>query len=67
VAIVDNGNNGLSASGSTAGLLVTGSTIYGNGAGIKTASSGSVDSYGNNRLNGNSGNDGAFTATIALH
>jgi hypothetical protein len=67
VSIVDNGNNGLAASGSTAGLLVSNSTIYGNGGGIHTASSASIISYGNNRLNGNNSNDGAFTATIALH
>jgi hypothetical protein len=67
VSIVDNGNNGLAASGSKAGFLVNSSTIYGNGGGIHTANSASIVSYGNNRLNGNSGNDGTFTSTIALH
>jgi Right handed beta helix region len=67
VSIVDNGNNGLSASGSKAGFLVNSSTIYGNGGGIHTANSASIVSYGNDRLNGNNGNDGAFTSTIALH
>jgi hypothetical protein len=67
VSIIDNSNNGLSASGATAGLLVNNSTIYGNAGGIHTANSASIVSYGNNRLNGNNGNDGAFTSTIALH
>jgi Right handed beta helix region len=67
VSVIDNGNNGLAASGSTAGLLVSNSTIFGNAGGIHTANSASIVSYGNSRLNGNNGNDGAFTATIALH
>jgi hypothetical protein len=53
--------------GSTAGLLVANSTIYNNGAGINAVNSGQVVSYGNNRLNANNGNDGAFTSTIGLH
>ena len=46
---------GIVASGSTAGLLVADSTIYGNAGGVFTSSSGVIDSYGNNRLNGNNG------------
>jgi len=67
VAITNNGIFGLSANGSTAGLLVTNSSIYNNAAGLHTVNSGQVVSYGNNRLNGNNGNDGAFTSTLALH
>jgi len=67
VTISGNLINGLSVNGSTAGLLVANSTIYNNGAGINAVNSGQVVSYGNNRLNANNGNDGAFTSTIGLH
>jgi len=65
VAVTNNGNNGLSAAGTTGGLLVANSSIVNNGGGIHVGATGAVDSYGNNRLNGNNGNDGAFTTTLA--
>jgi hypothetical protein len=64
VAVTDNGNNGLVANGANMGLLVSNSTISGNGGGLHEASSGVIDSYGNNRVNGNSGNDGSFSSTV---
>ena len=67
VSVRGSGNNALSASGSTAGLLVGNTTIYGNHAGIVTANSANILSYGTNQLNGNNGADGAFTGPIALH
>ena len=67
VSSINNGNNGLAASGSMAGLLVGNSTIYGNHGGIAALNSSAIDSYGNNQLNGNNGADGSFTATLAPH
>ena len=65
VAVTSNGNNGLSANGANAGMIVSNSTISGNGGGLHQANSGVIDSYGNNRVNANNGNDGAFSSTIA--
>ena len=65
VAVTNNGNNGLAANGANAGMIVSNSTINGNGGGLHEANAGVIDSYGNNRVNGNSGNDGSFSTTIA--
>jgi hypothetical protein len=65
VAVTNNRNYGLAASGPNAGMIVSNSTISGNGGGLNEASSGVIDSYGNNRVNANNGNDGAFSNTIA--
>jgi hypothetical protein len=67
VSVVGNANRGLVADGATAGLLVSNSTIFGNQAGVVGQNSGLVLSYGNNRLNGNNGADGAFSGPVALH
>jgi hypothetical protein len=64
VAVTDNGNNGLVANGANMGLLVSNSTISGNGGGLHEANAGVIDSYGNNRVNANSGDDGSFSSTI---
>jgi len=66
VAIANNGNNGLVAGGTNAGLLVGNSSVINNGGGVHPVSGGAVVSYGNNRVNGNSGMDGAFTSTTAV-
>ena len=66
VAVTNNGNNGLAANGANAGMIVSNSTISGNGGGLHEASSGVIDSYGNNRVNANNGNDGAFSAAIPV-
>jgi hypothetical protein len=66
VAVTNNGNNGLAASGANAGMIVSNSTISGNAGGLHEANSGVIDSYGNNRVNGNNGNDGDFSATIPV-
>jgi hypothetical protein len=65
VAVTDNGNNGLAASGANAGMIVSNSTISGNVGGLHEANSGVIDSYGNNRVNANNGEDGAFSNTVA--
>jgi hypothetical protein len=65
VAVTNNGNNGLAANGANTGMIVSNSTIGNNGGGLREANAGVIDSYGNNRVNGNSGNDGAFSNTIA--
>ncbi|MCE7798383.1 hypothetical protein LWE61_17740 [Sphingobium sufflavum] len=62
--IAGNGNNGLAASGINAGLLVGNTSVYGNGGGIFATAGSAIVSYGTNRVNGNNGNDGAFTTTI---
>jgi hypothetical protein len=62
--VTNNGNNGLAANGANAGMIVSNSTISGNGGGLHEAHAGVIDSYGNNRVNANNGNDGAFSTTI---
>jgi hypothetical protein len=57
---------GITASGALAGILVNNSNINNNGGGVNASSGGVIYSYGNNRLNGNSGNDGTFTGTLPL-
>ena len=64
VTVTNNGNNGLAANGANAGMIVSNSTISGNGGGLHEAHAGVIDSYGNNRVNANNGNDGAFSTTI---
>jgi hypothetical protein len=59
-----NGNHGLVAGGSGAGMLVRNSTVFNNGGGLYTTGGGTLYSYGNNSVNGNNGNDGAFTGTV---
>lgn len=66
VGIFGNGNNGLASSGVNAGMLVKNSAITGNQGGVFTTAGSVIVSYGNNSLNGNNGNDGAFTSVIAL-
>ncbi|MEO6216862.1 MAG: hypothetical protein ABIO86_12590 [Sphingomonas sp.] len=67
VSVSGNGNKGLSAGGAGAnqGMLVGNSTIFGNTAGLFTSGSGALVSYGNNRVNGNNGADGAFSSSVA--
>jgi hypothetical protein len=59
-----NGNHGLVAGGSGAGMLVRTTSVFNNGGGLYTTGGGTLYSYGNNSVNGNNGNDGAFTGTI---
>jgi hypothetical protein len=59
-----NGNHGLVAGGSGAGMLVSNTNVFNNGGGLFTESSGALYSYGNNHVNGNDGNDGTFTGTV---
>ena len=63
VAVSGNGNKGLSTSGTNAGMLVGNSSVFGNIAGLFATSGGALVSYGNNRVNGNNGADGAFSST----
>jgi len=65
VAVTDNVASGLAASGAEMGMLVRNSAITGNGGGVHQTNSGNIVSYGNNSLNANNGNDGAFSSTIA--
>jgi hypothetical protein len=61
------GNNfGLAASGARAGMLVSHSSIVLNNTGLFTSGGGVLLSYGDNRVNGNTTADGAFTGTIGL-
>lgn len=57
---------GITAAGTLAGILVNNSNINNNGGGVNASGGGVIYSYGNNRLNGNSGNDGTFTGTLPL-
>jgi hypothetical protein len=60
-----NGNHGLVAGGSGAGMLVRTTSVFNNGGGLYTTSGGTLYSYGNNKVNGNNGNDGSFTGTVS--
>jgi hypothetical protein len=56
-----NTTTGILASGGTARLRVSDTTITGNGTGVNFGGGAIVNTYGNNRLDGNT-TDGAFTA-----
>jgi hypothetical protein len=56
---------GLFAGGSNAGILARNSTVYGNAIGLDAANGGTLYTYGNNSVNGNTTN-GAFTGTAGL-
>jgi hypothetical protein len=64
--VSDNGNHGLVAGGSGAGMLVRNTSVFNNGGGLFSESGGTLYSYGNNSVNGNNGNDGSFTGTVGL-
>jgi hypothetical protein len=61
-----NAGSGLRAFGPSSGMLVSNSSIFANQSGVVTSGGAVIVSYGNNRLNGNSGADGAFSSTILL-
>jgi hypothetical protein len=58
--------HGLVAGGSGAGMLISSTGVFNNSAGLFTTGGGVLYSYGNNRVNGNNGNDGSFTGTVGL-
>jgi hypothetical protein len=72
VLFVDNtavsGNvHGLVAGGSAAAMMVSNTGVSGNtAAGLFTVNGGQLFSYGNNRVDGNNGNNGAFTGPATL-
>ncbi|RYY25559.1 MAG: right-handed parallel beta-helix repeat-containing protein [Sphingomonadales bacterium] len=55
---------GLRLNGGNARMLVTNSTITGNGTGVSIAGGGFINTYGNNRLNSNLVADGAFSLPV---
>jgi hypothetical protein len=63
IAVASNGNHGLVAGGN-AGMLVRNTDVFNNGGGLYTVNGGTLYSYGNNKVNGNNGNDGTFTGTV---
>jgi hypothetical protein len=59
--------HGLVAGGSTAAMMVRNTTVTGNtAAGLFTVNGGALYSYGNNSVDGNNGNNGAFTGPATL-
>jgi hypothetical protein len=64
--ISNNAGAGVHAQGDGATIRITRSTITGNGTGFASDNSGTLASYGDNNLAGNTA-DGAPTATIGLH
>jgi hypothetical protein len=56
---------GLFAGGSNAGMLARNTTVFNNTVGLDTTGGGTLYTYGNNSVNGNTTN-GAFTGTAAL-
>ena len=66
VTVAGSVNYGLLATGTRAGMLVNNSSINNNlSGGLAPTSGGVIYSYGNNRLNGNNGNDGTFTGILS--
>lgn len=64
-SIVNNGLNGITASGSAnAFIAVGGTTIQGNVSGIVRTGGGQIRTYGDNMLNLNVVTDGTFSATL---
>jgi hypothetical protein len=61
--VSSNGNHGLAAAGSGAGMLVRNTDVFSNGGGLFTENGAALLSYGDNSVNGN---DGAFTGTVGL-
>jgi hypothetical protein len=57
-----NSVTGVSTAGAVASIVISRSTITGNGSGI----SGSVSSFGDNRIFNNNGNDGTPVGTVPL-
>jgi hypothetical protein len=72
VLFIDNsavsGNfHGLVAGGSAAAMMVSNTGVSGNtAAGLFTVNGGALYSYGNNRVDGNSGSNGTFTGPATL-
>lgn len=58
--IANNSANGILAAGAAARVRVANTTITANAGGVNAVSGSAINSYGNNRLNGNT-NDGTFT------
>jgi hypothetical protein len=59
--------HGLVAGGANAAIMVRNTTVTGNtAAGLFTVNGGQLFSYGNNRVDGNNGNNGAFTGMATL-
>ena len=56
---------GMFAGGSNAGMLARNTTVFNNTVGLDTTGGGTLYTYGNNSVNGNTTN-GAFTGTAAL-
>ena len=55
------------AGGSTAAIMARNTTVTGNtAAGLFTVNGGQLFSYGNNSVDGNNGNNGAFTGMATL-
>lgn len=66
VTVAGSTSYGLFATGVRAGMLVNNSSINNNvSGGVISGSGGVIYSYGNNRLNGNNGNDGTFTGILS--
>jgi hypothetical protein len=58
--VANNTTSGITATGTNARLRVANTTIHGNGTGVVISGGANVNTYGNNRLDGN-GSDGSFT------
>jgi hypothetical protein len=67
VSVSGGGVVGLVANGANAGMIIGDSTVNANAKGVSAQNGGVLFSYGNNRVNGNNGADGAFTAVIPTH
>jgi len=62
---VNNAGTGIRADGPGATMLLNNTFVTRNAAGIATANSGQLISYGNNKVNNNIGPDGAPTGSYS--
>jgi hypothetical protein len=58
--------HGLVAGGANAAIMARNTTVTGNSVGLFTVNGGQLFSYGNNSVDGNNGNNGAFTGVATL-
>ena len=65
--IVNNGTNGILASGQNTTIFVGSSVVTGNTNGVVANSPGIVSTYVNNQIDGNSNNGTPISSTVPLH
>jgi hypothetical protein len=65
--VASNNKTGLEADGSGVVLRVAHSAVTGNGTGVNTSVGGTIQSYGDNDINGNTNDNTGALTTISTH